>query len=186
MKKWFRRITPEREALLGHSWLRPIADRLTLPQIWHFNRRSVARGVALGFFVGFFVPIGQIILIALFAGTARGNLLVAAVATLVTNPLTVPPIYYAAYRTGAFVLGRTEGGATPFLSADGLDPHALLDMAANASGPILLGLFNFAVVSAIVGFALVHLAWRVSLHWQWRRRAHRNGGATGSGTMLRS
>jgi hypothetical protein len=183
MKRWFKRIAPEREALLRHSWLRPIADRLTLPHIWYFNRRSIARGVALGFFVGFLVPVGQIVLIALFAGAARGNLLVAALVTLVTNPLTVPPIYYAAYRIGSFVLGQNGDKPAPFVSADGFNPQTMLDMAASASGPTLLGLLYFGIVSAIAGFALVHVAWRVSLHWQWRRRAHRRVLATGNGTI---
>lgn len=168
MRRWFSHIAPERDAVLSHRWLRPIANRLTPPEVWCFNRRSVARGVALGLFAGFIMPVGQIVLAALFAGAARGNLLVAAVVTLVTNPFTVPPIYYAAYRTGAFVLGHADANANPSVNAD-----RILDIVVSASVPILFGLLLFAITSAIIGFLIVHVAWRVSLRLKWRRRAHR-------------
>jgi hypothetical protein len=166
VRQWFKRISPDREVLLANRWLRPIAHRLSHPEIWHFNRRNVARGVALGLFVGFVLPLGQIVVAALLAATARGNLLVAAAATLVTNPFTFPPIYYAAYRTGSFLLGSTNGGA----QADRAHTGAMMEALTSASLPTLVGLLLFAIVSAAAGFALVHLGWRFSLARQWRRR----------------
>lgn len=166
MRKWFKRMSPDREVLLNNGWLRPIAHRLSHPEIWHFNRRNVARGVALGLFVGFVLPLGQIVVAALLAATARGNLLVAAAATLVTNPFTFPPIYYAAYRTGSFLLGSASGSAL----ADRAHTGATMEALTSASLPTVVGLLLFAIVSAATGFALVHLGWRFSLARQWRRR----------------
>lgn len=167
VRKWFKRISPDREVLLANRWLRPIAHRLSHPAIWYFNRRNVARGVALGLFVGFVLPLGQIVVAALLAAAARGNLLVAAAATLVTNPFTFPPIYYAAYRTGSFLLGSTKGSA----QADRAHTRAMVEALTSASLPTLVGLLLFAIVSAAAGFALVHLGWRFSLARQRRRRA---------------
>ena len=171
MRNWFKRISPDREALLANRWLRPVAHRLAHPEIWHFNRRNVARGVALGLFVGFLVPLGQIVIAALLAASARGNLLVAALATLVTNPLTFPPIYYAAWRTGSFLLSpwRDATGAESVTTGPVAD-GSMLAMLGSASVPTIAGLILFASVSALLGFALVHLAWRLSLWRQWRRR----------------
>ena len=166
VRKWFKRMSPDREVLLNNGWLRPIAHRLSHPEIWHFNRRNVARGVALGLFVGFVLPLGQIVVAALLAATARGNLLVAAAATLVTNPFTFPPIYYAAYRTGSFLLGSASGSAL----ADRAHTGATMEALTSASLPTVVGLLLFAIVSAATGFALVHLGWRFSLARQWRRR----------------
>lgn len=165
MRKWFKRVSPDRDTLLAVRWMRPIAHRLGDPTIWHFNRHSVARGVALGLFVSFLLPVGQIILAALFATVARGNLLVAAAATLFSNPITFPAIYYAAYRTGGYLLGGTV-----------LAPHAMPESASmttlisGASVPTLLGLLLFATISAVLGYALVQLSWRIFLVRQWRRR----------------
>lgn len=180
VRKWFKQISPDRESLLANRWLRPVAHRLTHPEIWHFNRRNVARGAALGLFVGFILPIGQIVVAALLAASARGNLLVAAMATLVTNPFTFPPIYYAAFRTGSFLLpphlveGRTAA------SVDEQQAGSMLDMLTSSSLPTLFGLLLFATLSAAAGFGAVHFAWRLSLRRQWRRRARSGSGSGGA------
>ena len=163
MRKWFQSIAPDREKLLAIRWMRPIAHRLTDPAIWHFNRHAVARGVALGLAVSFVLPIGQIILAALFASLVRGNVLVAAVATLPSNPLTFPAIYYGAYKLGAWLLGSR-------LAAPVATDRSMSDLIAGASGPVLLGLVIFAIGSAILGYALVQGAWRIYLVRQWNKR----------------
>lgn len=170
MKKWFKKITPERESILANRWIRPFAYRLTHPEIWHFNRRNVARGVALGLFVGFIVPLGQIVLAALLAATARGNLLIAAAATLVTNPLTFPPIYYAAFQTGSFLLNSRLVDNNSAALAESNQDGSVLTMLTSASLPTLFGLVLFATVSAAICFAAVHVGWRFSIRRQWRLR----------------
>ena len=168
MRKWFQSIAPDRDKLMANSWMRPIAHRLTDPVIWQFNRHSVARGVALGLAVSFVLPIGQIILAALLASLVRGNVLVAAVATLPSNPLTFPAIYYAAYRLGAWLLD--SGHEAPIRTAH----ESMSALIAGASGPVLVGLIIFSIVSAVLGFVLVHGAWRIALVQQWRRRRARH------------
>ncbi len=170
VRKWFKKITPERESILANRWIRPFAYRLTHPEIWHFNRRNVARGVALGLFVGFIVPLGQIVLAALLAATARGNLLIAAAATLVTNPLTFPPIYYAAFQTGSFLLNSRLANKSSEALADSNQVVSVLTMITSASLPTLFGLVLFATVASAVGFAAVHVGWRFSIRRQWRLR----------------
>lgn len=170
MRKWFKRISPDREVLLTNRWLRPVAHRLSHPQIWHFNRRNVARGVALGLFVGLILPIGQIVAAALLAAAARGNLLVAAVSTLITNPFTFPPIYYAAYRTGLILLSPSSGNQGAAQETSSAQAAAMMEMLTSASLPTIAGLLLFAVSAAIAGFTLVHVGWRLSLRWQWRKR----------------
>lgn len=170
MRKWFKQISPDRESLLASRWLRPLAHRLTDPGIWHFNRGNVARGVALGLFVGFILPIGQIIVAALLAASARGNLLVAAAATLVTNPVTFPPIYYAAFRTGSFLLQTASPTGCGAVRAVESRAGTMFEMLTSASLPTFFGLLLFATLSAAFGFGAVHLVWRLSLRRQWRRR----------------
>lgn len=169
MRKWFKRVSPDPEVLLGLRFIRPIAHRLTEPTIWHFNRHSVARGVALGLFVSFVLPVAQILLAALLAGLARGNLLVAAAATLLSNPLTFPAIAYAAYKLGGFLLGDTA------FAPPALDGASTASLITGASLPTLLGLSIFAVVSAILGYAGVQMMWRLFLVRRWRRRPWAGG-----------
>lgn len=174
--KWRRNVVVSREAILGNRWIRPFAHRLGHPSLWHLNRRSVSRGVALGLVAGFLIPVGQIVAAALAALSVRANIVVAATATLVTNPLTFPPIYYAAYRVGQFLLGAN--------SASGLTEDqvvALAEGAASTTGasswsvanvllPLSIGLIVFAAVSGVLGFLLARLFWTLKVQGKWRRR----------------
>ncbi|OWK28307.1 DUF2062 domain-containing protein [Sphingomonas mucosissima] len=172
--RWIVSKLPDRDSLLANRWLRPFAHRLSHPLLWHLNRRSAARGLALGLFAGLILPFGQIVLAALLAFSARANIIVAASATFVTNPLTFPPIYFAAYW-----LGRNVTGAA---STDSGHAHArsavtwLLDVAA----PTVTGLVLLALATSTLGYALVHICWRWRVSRRWSRRLNSRRLATES------
>lgn len=162
--QWIVSRLPNRDGLLANRWLRPFAHRLSHPLLWHLNRRSAARGLALGLFAGLILPVGQVVLAALLALSVRANIIVAASATLVTNPLTFPPIYFAAYRLGRSVTGSALLGVG--------DAHRqwmsswFFDIAA----PTVAGLIMLALFTSLAGYVLVHLAWRWRVAWRWRQR----------------
>lgn len=166
MRNWFIKHVPDRRTLTENRWLAPVASRLASPAIWHFNRRTIARGLALGLFAGFILPVGQIVLAVLLAASIRANILVASVATLVTNPFTFAPIYYAAYRTGSFLL--TLFGSSNTSSSEAAS--SLLISLGAASLPTMMGLIFFAVMSSLLAFVAVHVAWRIALLSKWRSR----------------
>ncbi len=154
---------------MASRWLQPFAAHLSSPLIWRFNRRGVARGAALGMFSGFAVPIAQTPFAALFAVGARANLPVAALSTFITNPLTVPFIYYLAYRVGSALL-RIKTEAIFALSPDaGLIERGVMWTVALA-GPTYVGLLVFAAVSAAISYFAVHMGWRIWVGQRWRRR----------------
>ena len=71
----------------------------------------MAGGVAAGLFAGLIPgsnPV-QFFFAALFAIAFKVNLPVAVVTTLYSNPLTIVPIYIAAYAIGALVTGNGGG-----------------------------------------------------------------------------
>src|SRR4051812_14819572 len=102
--RWLSRHIPTRETVHEHRLLRPFAPHLTNPSLWRMNRRSVPRGVAIGLFVGIIIPFMHTVIAALLAIPARANVAVAAISTLVINPLTIPLMYFAAYRIGSWEL----------------------------------------------------------------------------------
>jgi uncharacterized protein len=168
VRRWIGRRMPTRERLLASRWLRPFAHRLTHPALWRFNRWSVSRGVALGFFAGLLLPFGQTPVAALLALTVRANLIVAAAATFITNPITNAPIFYAAYRTGNALLRPSGAAATPAASGDTWrDGLAWL---AGITGPTALGLLIFATVGGLLGYAGAQLGYRLWIRRRWRRR----------------
>lgn len=157
----------DRETILASRWLKPFAHLFAHPTLWHLNRRSVPRALAIGFFAAFIIPLGQFALAALAAVVMRANVPLAAASTLISNPLTFPPIYYAAYNVGFFLLPEY----TPELDdvAQSLGSF-LLDV----SGATALGLLIFAVVASILGHIAGSIWWRISLLRRWRRREPRS------------
>jgi uncharacterized protein len=168
MQDWVKERLPTRERLLASRWIRPFADHLSHPSLWHLNRRSLARGVALGLFAGFLVPLGQTPAAAAAALPARANVIVAAVATTVTNPLTFAPIYFAAHRVGKTLMGE-------FLA---LDDGALwlARWLYGVIAPTALGLLLFGAGSALAGYYVARLLWRWRVVHRWRRRGCATGG----------
>lgn len=164
MKRWFLARLPGREELLANRWLKPFAHRLDHPLLWHMSRRSIARGVALGLFAGFILPIGQIVVAALLAMSVRANVVIAAGATLITNPLTFPPIYFAAYKVGRGLTGMQAPGENP------LDASHLAWRLHHVATPTIIGLLLFAALSSLAGYCAVHIFWRWKLTRRWRRR----------------
>lgn len=163
MKRWF----PTREQIMRSRWLAPLAHHLEDECLWHMERGSVARAVAIGLFFGLLLPVGQFLFAVAFAIWLRGNVAVAAGATLITNPLTIAPLYWLAHRIGSALLGHSRQDA----SAQAAMVEAQTEATAAAEGwlvatwqavqgaglPLLLGLAVMAVTAALAGFALVWL-----------------------------
>jgi uncharacterized protein (DUF2062 family) len=70
---------------------------------------ALARGLAVGLFLGvsFFWGL-QILLAVLVSYLARGNKVVAAAMTAVSNPITFLPLYSFCYSVGHLILGGND------------------------------------------------------------------------------
>lgn len=172
-----RRMVPSREALVRSRLVRPLAAR---PELWRYTRRSVPRGVAVGLFVGIFalIPGVQIVGAALMCVPFRGNVPLAAGATLLSNPATTPMILLAALWVGSF-LG---------LDADLTTFQAMIDkgagfgewatwLASSAAPALVLGLLTISLVAAFVGYFAAIVLWRWFTARRRRERLGRAGGA---------
>jgi len=135
------------------------------------TRRSVPRGVALGLFVAVIIPVMHTAIAAVLAIPARANVAVAAAFTLVINPLTIPPLYYAAYRIGSWELHHDATLVNPAAAERfSSELSRLLFWVHQASGSIALGVLTIAVGAAVLGYALSALVWRVWLNSRRRQR----------------
>ena len=120
------------------------------------------RGLAIGLFVGFIIPLGQIVVGALVAVQVRANVPITAAATFVSNPFTMPPIYFAAYKIGSLLLRHGDGSsdATAGFLANMIE----------VSAPTAVGLLVFGLFSATLGYAVGSLWWRAGVIRRWRSR----------------
>lgn len=171
LRERLRALMPTREHIYNNRWLAWLGPRLSHPKLWHWSRRGVALGVALGVFFGLLIPIAQIPASIITAVVLRANVPAAAASTLITNPVTFGPIYYAAYRLGAWASGDTrpaQPGWAEQTDAKKLDEDASLWQRLTALGkPLVLGLAIMATLIGLLTYGLITLVWR------WRSLAKR-------------
>lgn len=178
---WIRSQAPSRESFERSRFLRPFAQRVFHPALWRFTRRSVPRGVALGLLVGIFflIPGVQIAGVALLALPVRANIPVAAAMTFLSNPASTPFILAASIYVGNSALN---------LGADVTQFEALIErnaplsawmdwMVSSAAPAMLTGLFLIALLSAVVGYVLAAIGWRIWLQRKWKARSQRRSAA---------
>lgn len=177
MRKHLRKYLPDHEAILANRWLAPFENTLLHPRLWHLNRHSVAGAVAAGLFCGLIPGPFQLLGAAICAVIFRVNLPLALFTTFYTNPLTIVPLYFAAFGLGRLALGT--GGE--FVEPPDWGPEgffawikALTDWMLGLGKPLALGLVLLASLLAFLGYIVVRMAWRWYLVRAWRkRRLHR-------------
>jgi uncharacterized protein (DUF2062 family) len=173
-----KKLLPTPEQIHAHPHLSRLGPRLTEPRLWHWSRRGVALGVALGVFFGLLIPVAQIPASVGAAILLRANIPAAAASTLVTNPVTFGPVYYAAYRLGSWITGDVAPPPVADAAVDQIE--AALDVGLwqriTALGKsLLIGLAITAVLMGLLSYALITAIWRWRVAMKWRRRTQSNG-----------
>lgn len=165
MKQFFQRYLPDPQYLRTHKNLRFLGELLHDPRLWHFSRRHTVRGLAAGMFFAFVPVPWQMLLAATAAALLRFNLPVAVAMVWITNPLTMPVIFYLTYRFGAWLLHQPpqDWNFEPTL-------QWLLHQAGTIGPPLLLGSLVVGVIAAILTFCIAHLLWRCYIINKFRRR----------------
>lgn len=164
-KRLIKRYTPNHETIRNHKHLRIFGKLLHDPNLWHMNRRSVAGAFAVGLFWAF-IPIPfQMIAAAATAIPARVNLTLAVALVWITNPITIPPMFYGAYLVGTKVLGRPmESG----------DFQPTMEWFTNSMSqiwlPLYLGSLICAIIAATLGYFTIRGLWRLQIATQWKNR----------------
>ncbi len=146
--------------------MQPFRVLLEHPVYWTLNRRNVTRAFALGLFLAF-VPLPiHFLLAAVLALVLRLNVPAAVAGTLLTNPLTIVPLFLSAYWIGTQLLGVPP------------DQHVEFEMSwewlRTELGPIwkpfLLGCAVMGMLSALAGYILLGGLWHVTLVMRYHKR----------------
>lgn len=171
---WAHRTLPKREELEHNRWIGPFARR---PELWHFTRRSVPRGVAVGLLVGIFalIPGVQIVGAAMMCVPTRGNIPIAAAMTFLSNPATTPLILAA-----SIFLGNRLGFHADletfyrlYESSASLRDWAYW-MLSDAAPALLVGLLVISTVSAAIGYLVASFSWTWWVKHKRRVRLDKN------------
>ena len=179
-RKLFRRFLPSHDAVKSNRYIARFGPRLAHHNLWHLHRRSVAGGIAIGLFAGL-VPGSnpvQFTVAALLSIVARVNLPVAVLTTLYSNPFTIVPLYFAAFRLGQLVLLQDGSSLPPLafeLEGKGFSewlPGAIKWLG-SVGKPLLVGLPLLAVLLAVAGYFTIDWTWRLYVRCAWQRRRKR-------------
>lgn len=149
-----------------HPWLRRLIHD---PNLWHINRRSISGGVAIGLFVAFIPLPLQMLIATILAIICRVNVPVAIVGTWITNPFTFIPINYAIYSVGNLIIGK-DHVSTNQINQCHFEWGKYSEIWHQGSVCIqalgkayLIGLPIVAVCTALIGYILVRLIWRIAI-----------------------
>ncbi len=165
LRNLLKRHMPNKEHLQKQGGLHIFSDYFHDPNIWHIHRRSSAGGAAIGMFCAFIpLPVHTLSSAAL-AILFRMNLPIAVFFSFFSNPLTIPPLFFFAYRIGALILGIKEKNVDFTLSFDWIS-HTLVHI----WEPLLLGCFILGTISSIATYLLIRLIWRISAINKWENR----------------
>jgi uncharacterized protein (DUF2062 family) len=154
-RQWIKKFAPHPHTLMDRWPLRAFGSHIRDPKLWTLHRRGVTAGFGAGLAICFMpLPIHWP-LATLVAITWRINLPTIIAATLIVNPLTMVPIYYAAYRVGAALTGAPVHRFGFRLSWDWLQ-HGL----GPVWEPFLIGCLVCAIVCGISGWLGLEFIWR--------------------------
>jgi uncharacterized protein (DUF2062 family) len=173
-RRYFKRYAPDQEKIRRCKALRIFGERLHDPNLWHLNRRSVSSAFFIGIFWCFQPLPSQMVAAAATAMVLRANLPLSAALVWITNPITIPPVFYFVYLVGHYLLGR---GAQELHFDFTLD--SLMANFGAIWEPLVLGGLVCGLVFGAIGYLAIRGFWRwhVLRHLK-RRRARRYGSGT--------
>ena len=142
----------------GKSKIDAFLEKYNLPKGYlTINRRMVTRGVAVGLFWGFIPMPMQMLAVMATTPLLRFNVPIAISMVWLSNPFTMPPMYYMEYLTGNFILGQ-----------EGIhDVELTVEWFQNNIGDIFIPLYTGTAFYSIIVTGIVYLVlnrlWIVSV-----------------------
>ena len=151
----------------GSNKIDAFLEKYNLPKAYlAVNRRMITRGVAVGLFWGFIPMPMQMLAVMATTPFFRFNVPIAISMVWLSNPITMPPMYYMEYLTGNFLLGR-EGLEDIELTMSWFTEH--FD---DILVPLYVGTSFYSIVVTGIIYVVLNRLWVNSVHSEKRERKH--------------
>ncbi|WP_297440913.1 DUF2062 domain-containing protein [Sulfurimonas sp.] len=120
------------------------------------NRKMISRGVLIGLFIAFIPMPMQMAAVLLFVPFIKFNVPVALAMCWLSNPITMPPMYYMEYLTGSFLLGIIPEPVEMTLEwfSNNLEKIFV---------PLYFGTAIYSIFGSISAYFLVNYLWKSSV-----------------------
>ena len=169
-RRFFRKFAVKRHEFTDKWFLSPFRHLMHDHRLWSIRRKNVVPAVALGAFFAFMPFPGHPVWASFASLALRVNIPIAALTTFISNPLTMGPMYFLAYRFGAWLLGLEQQDVEVEMSFDWIT-HTFVHI----WQPMLLGCALLGVTAAFIAYVTLDLLWRSSLgNYKSRKREQRN------------
>ncbi len=158
MKKLLKRYSPNLDELKNHKHLSWLGKRLYHSSLWNFNRKSISKAFAIGLFCAF-IPIPfQMLLAAPISIIFSANLPLSVALVWITNPITMPAIFYVCYKLGAWLLGvNIKQDFTMSL-------EYIWQVFDIIWQPFLLGCLVISITSSVFGYFAIQFIYRYKVY----------------------
>jgi uncharacterized protein (DUF2062 family) len=164
-RKFIKKFTPNHTTVRNHKYLQMFGTLLHDPNLWHMNRRSVSGAFAIGLFWAMIPMPLQMVAAAATAIILRVNLPLSVALVWLTNPLTMPPIFYANYLLGGWLL-NTPAAEIKFE----VSMQWLAEEMEHIWLPLYFGSFVAGVALALFSYLVIRLLWRLHIISHYRDR----------------
>lgn len=161
-RRLIKRYLPDPQKIRDHKALRCLGPLLQDPNILHLNRRSVSGAFAVGLFCALLPIPFQMLIAAVGAVMARVNLPISVMLVWITNPLTIPPIFFFAHQVGTWILGTPDLHMNFEFTAEWMTEELAIIWK-----PLLLGSLTVGTISAITGYIGIQVIWRRLVQRSW-------------------
>ncbi|GAA4896400.1 DUF2062 domain-containing protein [Ferrimonas pelagia] len=163
-----KRIMPDPEAVRQHKYLKIFGPWMQRANIWHLNRRSASGALAIGMFTAWLPIPMQMVFAALLAIIAGVNMPLAIATVWISNPLTMPIMFYTAYLMGTWVLDHER-----LVFHFELSLQWFHDSVNTIGPPFLLGCVLMGLICAALTYLVINSLWRYSILFSWKKRKER-------------
>ena len=167
-RKLIKKFMPDERKLKSNRYLSWLGSHIHDPNLWHLSRKSVSKAFFVGLFCAFIPLPSQMLIAAVIALFVRSNLPISVSLVWLTNPITIPPMFYFAYWIGTLILGVDVVAIDFELSMAWIKTeldHIWL--------PLLVGSMVCGIVSGSLGYFLMQRFWVWHVNKSWRNRKKR-------------
>jgi len=165
-RRILKRYSPSPKTIRENKILSILGDNINKPSLWILNRSSVARAFAIGLFCAWIPFPLQTILAAVLAIYYRANLPLSVALVFITNPITIPPMFFFAYKLGSVMLGMELQAVEMDLSW-----YWFTSILSQIWQPLVFGCLILAIVCSATGYFTINTIWRNGIRSRWKERA---------------
>ena len=135
------------------------------PELLSTSRRMVSKAVFIGLFIAFIPMPMQMLAVIAVIPFSKFNVPIALAMCWLSNPFTMPPMYYMEYMTGSFLLSMETTPVEMTLKW-------FSDNMGNIFIPLYTGTAFFSIVGSSLAYYLVNHFWISSVHRDKKLHRH--------------